>query len=42
VSLARNVRVLLNGQAMSEEARKAAVKRSMQAGLIAGITELII
>ncbi|WP_108839450.1 hypothetical protein [Tateyamaria sp. Alg231-49] len=42
VSLARNVRVLLNGDAMSEEARKTAVKRSMQAGLIAGITELIV
>ncbi|MDP2492579.1 hypothetical protein Q8W25_01070 [Shimia thalassica] len=42
VSLARNVRVLLSGEAMSEEARKAAVKRSMQAGLIAGLTELII
>ncbi|MEP0940995.1 MAG: hypothetical protein ABJH20_04660 [Rhizobiaceae bacterium] len=42
VSLARNVRVLLNGDAMCEEARKTAVKRSMQAGLIAGITELIV
>ena len=42
VSLARNVRVLLHGDAMSDEARKTAVKRNMQAGLIAGITELII
>ncbi len=42
VSLARNVSVLLNGDSMSEEARKNAVKRSMQAGLIAGVTELII
>lgn len=42
VSLARNVRVLLDGSVLSEEARKTAVKRSMQAGLIAGITELII
>ena len=42
VSLARNVRVLLNGDAMNKEARKVAVKRSMQAGLIAGVTELIV
>ncbi|CUH46217.1 hypothetical protein RUA4292_00382 [Ruegeria atlantica] len=42
VSLARNVRVLLKGDTMSDDTRKAAVKRSMQAGLIAGITELII
>ncbi len=42
VSLSRNVRILLEGSGLSEEARKDAVKRSMQAGLIAGITELII
>lgn len=42
VSLARNVRLLLNGDSLSDEARKSAVKRSMQAGLIAGVTELII
>jgi len=42
VSLARNVRVLLNGDALSDEAKKSAVKRSMQAGLIAGLMELIV
>jgi len=41
-NMAFGVRVLLNGDVLSAEARKKAVKRSMKAGLIAGITELII
>lgn len=42
VSLARNVRLLLDDGSLSKEARTDAVKRSMQAGLVAGITELLI
>lgn len=42
VSLAKNVRVLINGDVMTDEARKSAVKRSLQAGLVAGVTGLIV
>lgn len=42
VSLAKNVRVLINGDNMNDEARKSAVKRGLQTGLVAGISGLII